>query len=58
MGAIPSAHDSGSRNETEPAQGDGTEKDVPITCRIDALDELDDFKNGGILQALLRDLAA
>ncbi len=38
--------------------GDGTVKDVPILCRIDTLDELDYFKNGGILQYVLRDLAA
>ena len=38
--------------------GDGTVKDVPIICRIDTLDELDYFKNGGILQYVLRDLAA
>jgi aconitate hydratase len=37
---------------------DGTVKDVPILCRIDTLDELDYFKNGGILQYVLRDLAA
>jgi aconitate hydratase len=37
---------------------DGSVKDVPILCRIDTLDELDYFKNGGILQYVLRDLAA
>ncbi|MCO5159486.1 MAG: aconitate hydratase AcnA, partial [Aquamicrobium sp.] len=37
---------------------DGTVKEVPILCRIDTLDELDYFKNGGILQYVLRDLAA
>ncbi|MGI6855985.1 aconitate hydratase AcnA [Mesorhizobium sp. 1B3] len=37
---------------------DGTVKNVPIVCRIDTLDELDYFKNGGILQYVLRDLAA
>ncbi|MBR2690713.1 MAG: aconitate hydratase AcnA [Aquamicrobium sp.] len=37
---------------------DGTIKNVPILCRIDTLDELDYFKNGGILQYVLRDLAA
>ncbi|CAM5583557.1 aconitate hydratase [Aquamicrobium terrae] len=37
---------------------DGTVKSVPILCRIDTLDELDYFKNGGILQYVLRDLAA
>jgi len=38
--------------------GDSTVKEVPILCRIDTLDELDYFKNGGILQYVLRDLAA
>ena len=37
---------------------DGTVKNVPILCRIDTLDELDYFSNGGILQYVLRDLAA
>jgi len=37
---------------------DGTVKEVPILCRIDTLDELEYFKNGGILQYVLRDLAA
>ncbi|OXT02296.1 aconitate hydratase 1 [Notoacmeibacter marinus] len=36
---------------------DGTEKDIELLCRIDTLDELDYFKNGGILQYVLRDLA-
>ncbi|MHA6687944.1 aconitate hydratase AcnA [Mesorhizobium sp. A556] len=38
--------------------GDGSVRQVPILCRIDTLDELDYFKNGGILQYVLRDLAA
>jgi aconitate hydratase len=38
--------------------GDGTAKSVPILCRIDTVDELDYFKNGGILHYVLRDLAA
>ncbi|KGF67015.1 aconitate hydratase [Hoeflea sp. BAL378] len=37
---------------------DGTVKEVPILCRVDTLDELDYLKNGGILQTVLRDLAA
>lgn len=37
---------------------DGSVKNVPILCRIDTLDELDYFKNGGILQYVLRDLAS
>jgi aconitate hydratase len=36
----------------------GTLKRVPLICRIDTLDELDYFKNGGILQYVLRHLAA
>jgi len=37
---------------------DGTLKRVPLVCRIDTLDELEYFKNGGILQYVLRQLAA
>jgi aconitate hydratase A / 2-methylisocitrate dehydratase len=37
--------------------GDGGLKRVPLICRIDTLDELDYFKNGGILQFVLRHLA-
>mgnify|MGYP005988503101 FL=1 len=37
---------------------DGTVKDVPILCRVDTLDELEYLNNGGILQTVLRDLAA
>ncbi len=37
---------------------DGHVKHVPLLCRIDTLDELDYFRNGGILQYVLRDLAA
>jgi aconitate hydratase len=37
---------------------DGGLKRVPLICRIDTLDELDYFKNGGILQYVLRRLAA
>jgi len=34
-----------------------TEK-VPLICRIDTLDELEYFRNGGILHYVLRQLAA
>ncbi|WP_299869588.1 aconitate hydratase AcnA [uncultured Hoeflea sp.] len=37
---------------------DGTVKDVPVICRIDTLDEVEYVNNGGILQTVLRDLAA
>ncbi len=37
---------------------DGGLKRVPLICRIDTLDELEYFKNGGILQYVLRHLAA
>jgi aconitate hydratase len=36
---------------------DGALKRVPLICRIDTLDELDYFKNGGILHYVLRRLA-
>jgi aconitate hydratase len=37
---------------------DGTEKKVPLLCRIDTLEEIEYFKNSGILQYVLRQLAA
>ncbi len=37
---------------------DGGLRRVPLICRIDTLDELDYFKNGGILHYVLRHLAA
>ena len=37
---------------------DGGLKRVPLICRIDTLDELDYFKNGGILQYVIRQLIA
>ena len=38
--------------------GDGTVKDVPLLSRVDTLDEVIYLNNGGILQTVLRDLAA
>ena len=37
---------------------DGRLSRVPLICRIDTLDELDYFRNGGILHYVLRQLAA
>src|SRR5258708_32628009 len=37
---------------------DGTLKRVPLICRIDTLDELEYFQNGGIRQYVLRELPA
>jgi aconitate hydratase len=37
---------------------DGSRKSVPLLCRIDTLDELEYYRNGGILQYVLRNLAA
>src|SRR5258705_6364167 len=37
---------------------DGGLKRVPLVCRIDTLDELEYFKSGGILEYVLRHLAA
>jgi aconitate hydratase len=39
-------------------KADGSAVTVPLTCRIDTLDELEYFRNGGILQYVLRHLAA
>ncbi|BBF94671.1 aconitate hydratase AcnA [Blastochloris tepida] len=39
-------------------RADGTSFDVPLLCRIDTLDELEYFRNGGILHYVLRGLAA
>jgi len=38
-------------------RADGSSEDVVTTCRIDTLDELEYFRNGGILQYVLRSLA-
>jgi aconitate hydratase len=42
----------------EVKSADGSVKEVPLLCRIDTLDELEYFKNGGILPYVLRQLAA
>ena len=44
--------------EAEITSADGTRRLVPLTCRIDTLDELEYFMNGGILHYVLRRLAA
>ncbi len=44
--------------EAQITRGDGTTFTVPLICRIDTLDEIEYFKNGGILQYVLRNLAA
>ena len=41
----------------EIVSGNGTLKRVPLICRIDTADELEYYKNGGILQYVLRQLA-
>ncbi|MCC7346248.1 MAG: aconitate hydratase, partial [Variibacter sp.] len=54
------AHDLKPRQRmiAEIVSADGALKRVPLLCRIDTLDELEYFKNGGILQYVLRQLAA
>ncbi|MFN0218356.1 MAG: aconitate hydratase AcnA [Hyphomicrobium sp.] len=42
----------------EITSADGKTTTVPVLCRIDTLDELEYFKNGGILHYVLRNLAA
>ena len=44
--------------EAEITPADGKIRTVPLICRIDTLDELEYFKNGGILHYVLRGLAA
>ncbi len=44
--------------EAEIKYADGKVKKVPILCRIDTLEEIDYLKNAGILQYVLRNLAA
>jgi aconitate hydratase len=39
-------------------RADGEALTVPLVCRIDTLDELEYFRNGGILSYVLRQLAA
>jgi aconitate hydratase len=43
--------------EAEITYGDGTKRAVPLRARIDTFDELDYFRNGGILHYVLRSLA-
>lgn len=42
----------------EIVSSDGSQKQVSLLCRIDTLDELEYYRNGGILQYVLRNLAA
>jgi aconitate hydratase len=42
----------------EIVSADGAVQRVPLLCRIDTLDELDYYRNGGILHYVLRKLAA
>ena len=37
---------------------DGSKREVPVICRIDTLEELEYYRNGGILPYVLRNLAA
>jgi aconitate hydratase len=46
------------RLAAEIVAADGSLKRVMLICRIDTLDELEYFRNGGILQYVLRQLAA
>jgi len=48
----------GQRMTIDIVMADGSLKQVPLTCRIDTLDELNYFRHGGILPYVLRQLAA
>ncbi|UCH72650.1 MAG: aconitate hydratase, partial [Rhodospirillales bacterium] len=39
-------------------RADGSSEEIQLTCRIDTLDEVEYFRHGGILQYVLRKLAA
>ena len=39
-------------------RSDGRDERLPLLCRIDTLDEVEYYRNGGILQYVLRRLAA
>ncbi|MEL7316677.1 MAG: aconitate hydratase AcnA, partial [Cyanobacteria bacterium J06559_3] len=39
-------------------RADGSTESVPLLCRIDTLDEIEYYRNGGILQYVLRQLVA
>ena len=41
----------------EVTRADGTKASFPVLCRIDTLDEIDYYKNGGILHYVLRNIA-
>jgi aconitate hydratase len=41
----------------EVTRADGSTMTFPVLCRIDTLDEIDYFKNGGILHFVLRNIA-
>jgi aconitate hydratase len=44
--------------EMEVTSSDGSVKRVPVHCHIDTLEEVEYFRNGGILHYVLRQLAA
>ncbi|WP_114943603.1 aconitate hydratase AcnA [Microvirga calopogonii] len=46
------------RMEMEVTSADGSVRKVPVHCRIDTLEEVEYFRNGGILHYVLRQLAA
>jgi len=46
------------RMTAEIVSADGAKRSVPILCRIDTLDEIEYYRNGGILHYVLRNLAA
>ncbi len=46
------------RMTVEITSADGSKREVPVICRIDTLDEIEYYRNGGILQYVLRNLLA
>src|SRR6202021_498817 len=60
MGVLPLTFEDGAswKLTAEIVSGDGSLQRVSLLCRIDTLDELEYYRNGGILHYVLRKLAA
>ena len=54
----PNRFDARQKLTAEIVSGDGSLRRVSLLCRIDTLDELEYYRNGGILHYVLRKLAA
>src|SRR5664279_3660454 len=58
MGVLPLTFEDGASWQSIGLAGDGSLQRISLLCRIDTLDELEYYRNGGILHYVLRKLAA